>query len=80
MITQAHRLVKQTFGAKIATSETLRFHMYRIKKKMFFEIPLSFILTVEHLKTNIFLILNLHAQSELSLAVGNKRGMQDFTK
>ena len=49
-------------------------------RKTFFESPFNLILTVEHWKVNIFLILNLYAQSELSQTVCNKWGMQDFTK
>ena len=47
MAPQAHRLVEQTFGAKMA-SENFRFHLHIIKKKMFFQSAFSFILTVEH--------------------------------
>ena len=47
MAPQAHRLVEQTFGAKMA-SENFRFHLHIIQKKMFFQSAFSFILTVEH--------------------------------
>ena len=34
MAPQAHRLVEQTFGAKMASSENFRFHLHRIQKNV----------------------------------------------
>ena len=46
MIPHAHRLAEQTFGAKVATSENF-LHVQKLKK-MFFDSPFSFVLTVKH--------------------------------
>ena len=79
MTPKAHRLVEQTFGAKMATSEDFRFHMHRIKKNVLSQ-SLQFHFNSRTLKDKHTFYSKLVYSSDLSRAMGNKWGMQDFTR
>ena len=76
---QAHRLVEQTFGAKIATSENFWFQMHRIKKNVLSQ-SLQFHFNCRTLKDKHIFYSKLVCLKWFESAVSNKWGMEDFTR